>query len=185
MNRILLNSTLALILASTFTGCSSDPEPKEKPLAISECIIDQVDAPKWVCGIIPGYDDMYTDVGAAKMSQAGVGFSRKNAMADGRSNLAHQIQTEVKAKIEQYAQSTGIGKTETVDKVSTQVSKQVAKVTLNGSKQLAYWQHPENSDIYVLMGVSKDSVNNSTDQAVRSSFKNENALWQQFKAENA
>ena len=187
MNKILLSSSLVLLVGLGFTACSSDPQPKpdEKPIAISECVIDQADAPKWACGIINGYDDMFTATGTAKMSKAGAGFSRKNAMADGRSNLAHQIEVEVKAKITQFAATTGIGEDETVDSAITQVSKQVAKVTLNGSKQLAYWQHPKNSDIYVLMGVSKEGVNNAANQNVHSSLGNQNALWQKFQAENA
>jgi len=186
MNKIVISSALTALLALSFSGCSGDePKPEEKPVAITECTIDQADAPKWACGIVNGYDDMLTATGTAKMSQAGAGFSRKNAMADGRSNLSQQIETEVKDKIERFARSTGIGASETVDTATTQVSKQVAHVTLNGSKQLAYWQHPKNNDIYVLMGVSKDSVNNATDKAVHSSLGNQNALWQQFQAENA
>ena len=186
MNKILMSSVLLSLLAISFTGCSDKaPEPDAKPIAISECTIDKADAPKWACGIVTGYDDMLTATGTAKMSKAGAGFSRKNAMADGRSNLSQQIETLVKDKIERFARSTGIGENETVDTATTQVSKQVAKVTLNGSKQLAYWQHPQNDDIYVLMGVSESSVNNSTNENVHTSFKNQNALWQQFQAENA
>ncbi len=186
MNKIVVTSSLAALMALTFTGCSGDePKPVEKPVAISECTIDKADAPIWACGIVNGYDDLYTATGTANMSKAGAGFSRKNAMADGRSNLSHQIEVEVKAKIEQYAGTTGIDASETVDAATTQVSKQVAKVTLNGSKQLAYWQHPENNDIYVLMGVTQDSVNNAATQTVRSSLGNQNALWQKFQAENA
>ena len=184
MNKILLSTSLLLLVGLGFTACSGEPEP-EKPMPIKECVIDLEEAPIWACGIVNGYEDMYTSVGSAKMSKAGAGFSRKNAMADGRSNLAQQIQVEVKAKITQFAATTGIGKSETVDSAITQVSKQVAKVTLNGSKQLAYLQHPQNSDIYVLMGVSKDSVNNATNENVHSSLGNQNALWQKFQAENA
>ena len=186
MNKILLSSSLVLLVGLGFTACSSDPQPKpEKPIAIAECVIDQADAPTWACGMINGYDEMYTSTGTAKMSKAGAGFSRKNAMADGRSNLAQQIEVEVKAKITQYAATTGIGDDETVDSAITQVSKQVAKVTMSGSKQLAYWQHPKNSDIYVLMGVTKDGVNNAANQKVRSSLGNQNALWQKFQAKDA
>ncbi len=186
MNKIIISSALATLLALTVTGCSGDePKPEEKPVAITECTIDQADAPKWACGIVNGYDDMYTATGTAKMSKAGAGFSRKNAMADGRSNLSQQIETEVKSKIEQFARTTGIGANETVDTATTQVAKQVAHVTLNGSKQLAYWQHPKNNDIYVLMGVTKESVDNAATETVYSSMGNQNALWQQFQAENA
>lgn len=184
MNKILLSSSLLLLVSLGFTACSSDPEP-EKPMPIKECVIDLEEAPVWACGIVNGYEDMYTATGTAKMSKAGAGFTRKNAMADGRANLAQQIQVEVKSKITQFAATTGIGKDESVDSAITQVSKQVAKVTLNGSKQLAYWQHPKNNDIYVLMGVSKDSVNSAADQKVHSSLGNQNALWQKFQAENA
>jgi hypothetical protein len=135
--------------------------------------------------MVDGYDDMITSVGTAKMSKAGAGFTRRNAMANGRSNLSQQIETLVKDKVETFTRSTGIAEGETVDTVSSQVSKQVAKVTLNGSKQLAYWQHPENSDIYLLMGVTKESVNTSAKESVVSSFKNQDALWQQFQAKNA
>jgi len=184
MNKILLSSSLLLLVGLGFTACSGDPEP-EKLETIKECVIDLEEAPVWACGIVSGHNDMYTSTGSAKMSKAGAGFSRKNAMADGRSNLAHQVQVEIKAKITQFAATTGIGASETVDSAITQVSKQVAKVTLNGSKQLAYWQHPKNSDIYVLMGVSKEGVNNTANQVVHSSLGNQNALWQKFQAENA
>lgn len=188
MNKILVSSTLAALMAISFSGCSDKEaaaEPAKKPVAISECTIDKADAPKWACGIVEGYDEMYTSTGTAKMSKAGAGFTRKNALADGRSNLAQQIETLVKDKVERFTRSTGIAENETVDTVSTQVSKQVAKVTLNGSKQLAYWQHPENDDIYLLVGVTKESVNTSAKENVISSFKNQDALWQQFQAKNA
>ncbi len=186
MKKIVLSSALLSLLSLTFTGCSSEePKPVEKPVAISECTIDRAEAPVWACGIVNGYDDMFTATGTAKMSKAGAGFSRKNAMADGRSNLAQQIETTVKDKVERFARSTGIGEAETIDTVATQVSKQVANVTMNGSKQLAYWQHPDNNDIYVLMGVTKESVNNSANETVHTSLGNQNALWQQFQAENA
>ena len=186
MKKILLSSVLLSLLGLSIVGCSgNNPQPDEKPLAITECIIGQEEAPNWSCGIVTGYEDMFTATGTSNISKAGDGFSRKNAMADGRSNLAQQIETLVKDKIERFARSTGIGSNETVDTTTTQVSKQVAKVTLKGSKQLAYWQHPVNSDIYVLMGVSKESVNTSTNASVHTSFKNKNALWQQFQAEQA
>ncbi|MCJ7765128.1 MAG: LPP20 family lipoprotein, partial [Thiovulaceae bacterium] len=157
----------------------------EVPLPIAECSIDKAVAPSWACGMVEGYDDMITSVGTARMSKAGAGFTRRNAMANGRSNLAQQIETVVKDKVETFTRSTGIAESETVDTVATQVSKQVAKVSLNGSKQLAYWQHPGNNDIYLLMGVTKESVNTSAKDNVISSFKDQDALWQQFQAKNA
>ena len=182
MNKILISSVLSALFAITFTGCSGK---NAEPVAITECTIDNEDAPTWACGIATGHDDMLTATGTARMSKAGAGFSRKSAMADGRSNLSQQIETSVKDKIEKYARSTGLTEAEAVDTLSTQVSKQVANVTLSGSKQVAYWQHPKNSDIYVLMGISKESVDRSTDEKVHSSFQDQDARWQQFQADNA
>ena len=186
MTKILVSSAVAALMLVGFSGCGGEePKPEAAPVPMAECTIDRAEAPSWACGMVDGYDDMITSVGTAKMSKAGAGFTRRNAMANGRSNLAQQIETLVKDKVETFTRSTGIAEGETVDTVSSQVSKQVAKVTLNGSKQLAYWQHPENSDIYLLMGVTKESVNTSAKESVVSSFKNQDALWQQFQAKNA
>jgi len=190
MKSILLSSTLSALIAIGFSGCGGEdpkpePQPAAVPLPIAECAIDKAEAPSWACGMVNGFDDMITSVGTARMSKAGAGFTRRNAMANGRSNLAQQIETLVKDKVETFTQSTGIAENETVDTVSVQVSKQVAEVSLNGSKQLAYWQHPVNSDIYLLIGVTKESINTSAKENILSSFKNQDALWQQFQAKNA
>ena len=80
--------------------------------------------------------------------------------------------------------STGVATYEVADKVTTQVSKQVSKVTLKGSKQISYWESSGDKSIYVLVSVSKDSVNKQAKKSVISSFKNDDALWQQFQAKN-
>jgi hypothetical protein len=190
MKSILLSSALSVLMAVSFSGCGSEdpkpePQPIEVPLPIAECTIDRAKAPSWVCGTVDGYEEMITSVGTARMSKAGADFTRKNAMANGRSNLVKQIEALVKEKVETFTRSTGIAENGTVDTVSVEVSKQVAKVVLNGSKQLAYWQHPDNSDIYLLVGVTKESINTSAKESIQSSFKNQDALWQQFQAKNA
>ena len=130
-------------------------------------------------------DGAITAVGSAPLSKLGQGFSRREAMANGRSNLAQQIETLVKDKVETFSRSTGVADGEVADKVSTQVSKQVAKVTLQGSKQIKYWQNPSTEDIFVLMSVDESAMNQEIKAQVQSSFKNDNALWQQFQAKNA
>ena len=165
-----------------FTGCSDkDPEVASEDF---ECRIAGSLAPTWACGSsdIDGY---VTAVGSAPLSKIGHGFSRREALANGRSNLAQQIETTVKDKVETFARSTGIGGDEVADKVSTQVSKQVAKSTLKGSKQIKYWENPSNNDIYLLVSISQDELNNEIKEQVQSSYKNNDALWQQFQSKNA
>jgi hypothetical protein len=176
---------LAAALAATFTGCADKASGvNAEEQADFRCRINNVLAPEWACGN-EGADGAITAVGVAPMSKLGEGFSRREAIANGRSNLAQQIQTLVKDKVETFTRSTGVGGDEVADKVSTQVSKQVAKETLSGSKQIKRWQDPTNSDIYVLMGVDENAVNKEAKNSVKSSYKNDNALWQQFQSKQA
>jgi len=103
---------------------------------------------------------------------------------NGRSDLAQQIQTQVKDKVEGFTRATGNGSAETVDKVTTAVTKQLAKVDLKGSKAVDMWQAPSGA-IYMLVTVPKEEVNKEVKKAVKTSFKNDNALWQQFQSKQA
>jgi len=182
MKKFIGSLAAAAVLATTFVGCGDkDPKPEESDF---RCHIDNVLAPEWACGN-SGLDGAITSVGSAPLSKLGQGFSRREAVANGRSSLAQQIQTLVKDKVETFARSTGVGGDEVADKVSTQVSKQAAKVSLTGSKQMKYWQHPGTKELYVLVGVSESSLNQEVKSQVKSSYKNDNALWQQFQAKNA
>jgi len=182
MKNTLISVFMTALMALSFTGCSNkQPETEEADL---RCRIDGVLAPEWACGNA-AYEDSVTAVGSAPLSKLGQGFSRREAMANARSNLAQQIQTLVKDKVETFSRSTGVGGTEVADKVSTQVSKQVAKATLNGSKQLKYWQNSNTKDLYVLVGISENDLNKEIKDQVKSSYKDDDALWQQFQSKQA
>ncbi len=173
---------VSIIGAVILTGCS---DKGFKAVSNSfECRISGSLAPTWACGNsnIEGY---VTAVGSAPLSKIGHGFSRREALANGRSKLAQQVEMAVKDKVETFVRSTGIGGDEVADKVSTHVSKQVAKVTLTGSKQIKYWENPSSNDIYLLVSISEDKLNNEIKERVLSSYKNSDALWQQFELKNA
>lgn len=180
MKKIMTIAAFSAALILGIAGCGEEPKPKDD----FKCRIEGSLAPEWACGNAP-IEGAITSVGSAPLSKLGQGFSRREAMANGRSNLAQQIQTLVKDKVESFTRATGVGSAEVADKVSTQVSKQVAKVTLQGSKQIKYWQNPTTKDIFVLMSVAEASMNEEVKRSVQSSFKNDNALWQQFQSKNA
>ncbi|WP_300363437.1 LPP20 family lipoprotein [Hydrogenimonas sp.] len=165
-----------------FTGCSSkNPDPDQLK---SECTIGGQEAPRWVCGL--HHDDRYyAAVGTAKVGKLGFGFARKEALADARANLAQQVALDVKARTTQFARSTGVGDDETVERVVENVSKQVARVTLHDSQQEAYWENPADGSIYLLVKVDRDKVDETAKQAIVSSYRNDEALWQQFQAKQA
>ncbi len=182
MKRMLTTTALAAALLLGISGCSN--KEAQAPEDDFKCRIDGSLAPEWACGNV-SETGMITAVGSAPLSKLGQGFSRREAMANGRSNLAQQIETLVKDKVETFTRSTGVAEGEVADKVSTQVSKQVAKVTLKGSKQIKYWQNPGTQDIYVLMSVDESAMNQEIVNSVKSSFKNDDALWQQFQSKQA
>lgn len=181
-----LKMTMVGTLASflLLTGCADKAPTVEEASALSgECIVENTEAPQWVCGQVTASENEYVDIGIAPISKIGIGFARREALANARSNLAQQVQTEVKDKVETFMRSTGIGSSEVGDKVSTQVSKQVAKVTMTNSRQRAFWQ--TKSNIYLLVSMTKGDVVGNTKSALKTSFKKDEALWQQFQAKQS
>jgi hypothetical protein len=113
-----------------------------------------------------------------------MGHMRRIATANGRSDLAQQIESQVKDKVEIYTSTTGNGAQETVDQVTTAVSKQLAKVDLQNSKGIDTWNAPSGA-LYMLVTVPQSNINKEVKESVKSSFKSDNALWQQFKSKEA
>jgi len=184
MIQTLTKLALLGMTATIIIGCGAKkPEPKETAYVPSfECKQENVLAPKWTC--IPDVPNFYAGVGVAEKSVAGIAHMRRVALMNGRSDLAQQIQTQVKDKIEGFTRATGNGSAETVDKVSTAVTKQVAKVNLQGSKAIDMWNAPSGA-IYMLITVPEATVNGEVKKAVKTSFKNDQALWQQFQSKQA
>ena len=182
MNKFITTLSLAALVAVSFSACGAAPAPKQEE-ADFRCRIDKVLQPEWVCGNETMVEGAMTAVGSAPMSALGMSFTKTEAVSQGRSELARQIQVQVKTKVEQFARSTGIGDKETAEKVSTQVSKQVAKVTMQGSKMMKSRQVGQS--LYVLVGVPEKTVNAAAKKQVKTSLKNDAALWQQFQSKKA
>jgi len=183
MNTKITSLALATIVAAIFTGCSNKKDVA--PPVIIPCTQDGVVAPNWTCSPADTLDGFYSDIGSAPYSKLGVDFTRREALASARSSLSQQIKVLVKDKVEHFSRSTGLGDKEFADKVSTHVSKQVAKVSLIGSKQTNFWQHPGNKKIFILAAVNKEVMKETILDEVESSYQEDAARWQQFQAENS
>jgi len=177
----LTSLAVAGLVAATITGCGEQPAPQQQAAVVS-CYQDGVPAPTWICQ--PSLEGAIVAVGSAPKTAAGFSMQQTIAMGNGRDELARQIQVQVKNKLENFTRTTGVGANETVDAVVTNVSKQVAKVTLNGSKKVNQWTSPKGT-LYVLVAVPEKTVNSAAKQAVKTSFKNDQALWQQFQSKQA
>lgn len=179
----LVKIVLIGLVAFVVGGCSSSPEPIS--VVDERCKKGGELLPEWVCtSAIDGFS--YSAVGIGDSNSK----SLKNAQAisRARAELAHQVSVTVKAKTEDFLRSTGVGANETVDVVTTVVSKQVAKVNLVQSKKMK--EHTsKNGDLYVLVTVPDETVNEQVKVAfqdgLKSSFKDNNAMWQQFQSKQS
>ena len=180
MIKTLLSIVLSGLIIASMVGCGSSVTPEKD--ADFRCKQEGVVAPQWTC--VPAVEGAYAGIGITSKSAAGMNHMRTVATANGRQDLAQQIQTQVKAKVETFTRTTGVGSGETVDAVATSVSKQIAKIDLSGSKATEMWTAPSGA-IYLLVTVPEATVNKEVKEKVKTSFKNDEALWQQFQSKNA
>lgn len=173
-------SIVCIVLGLVFLFSCGGKTAKIDNKALSE---EFENAPSWVLDG-GGSEGGMAAVGSAPIGNAGMNFAMTEALANGRDELARQMSVKVKNMVKNFAQTTGIGDSETVDKVSAQVSKQVTNQTLNGSRQKDSWISPS-STLYVLVGVDPEIVKESIKNSIQTSFKSDQALWQQFQAKKA
>jgi ribosomal protein S20 len=178
MKRVLATTALAFSLIG-LTGCmNSQPN-------FEQCKIDGIDAPSWVCDGGATMEGGLFAVGSAEPSPLGRSFQRTEATAAARDALARQIGIKVKNMFKQFQATTGIGDAQTADKATQNVSKQVASQTLAGSKVIKTWISPKGT-MYVLVGMPDPAaVQQTVKNAVKTSLKNDQALWQKFLAQKA
>jgi len=163
-------------------SCSSKPtEPTKDDFT---CKWHGVLAPKWTCN--PQSEGSIAEVGISKPNAGkDVSFQRSEALADGRDKLASQIRVKVANLFKQYKGTTGSEADSTFDKATSSVSKQLTNETLSGSKSVEMWIHPTTKEMYLLVVVKSGDVGNSMKKAIKTSFKNEQAMYQRFLASQA
>ncbi len=174
------NVLLTSVIALGFAACSSQPAKVEK---VAECVFPGSDkpAPTWVCDA-PVEGMTVGAVGSAAKSDAGVAFMKQMAATDARVQLAQNMRVQVQNMIKQYAETTGAGSKETVDRVNTSVTKQITDQTLQGTKIFRSIVAPDGT-MFVLVGLDEAGVQKLTETAVKTSMNNDQAAWQQFKAQ--
>ena len=172
---VLFITTVALVISA----CSSAPKVEK----VADCVFPgtATAAPAWVCDA-PVEGMTVGAVGSASKSQAGVGFMKQQATTDARVQLAQSMKVQVQNMIKQYAETTGAGDKETVDKVNTSVTKQITDQTLQGTKVFRTITSPDGT-MYVLVGLDEASAQKLTESAIKTSMGNDKAAWQQFRAQ--
>jgi hypothetical protein len=176
--KVLLASALVIGLI----GCANTKPKKENDF--NACIRDGAKAPKWVCAPTQ-IEGGITAVGIAMPNAANdEQFQLDEAMAAARDALARRISIKVKNMFKQFKATTGTGANQTYEKATEEVSRQVAYQVLNGSRLLNSWQSPSGK-LYVLVGIPKETAVKSVKKAIKTSLKNNEALYQKFLAKKA
>lgn len=174
-----LVAVAGLLVSLMLSGCGGGVKEAEFACVFPDA--SNSEAPRWVCderveGVV------VSAVGTAAKSSAGHSFMKNMASTDARVQLAQSMKVHVQNMVKQYAETTGAADTETVDRVNTSVTKQITDETLVGTRVFKTSTSP-NGTLYVLLGVDAAAAAQATANAVQSSLNNENALWQQFKAQ--
>lgn len=186
MNRTTLLISLCLLIMLSFVSCKSTPDTV-KLERVKECTFPddgKTEAPLWVCDApVEGIE--VSAVGSAAATKAGYDFQRKMAAASARERLAAQMKVTVNEMIKRYAETTGAADSETVDRANTAVSKHITDAQLVGSKVVRNLKNPNTGVLFVLMGIDAKHAKAIAEQAINTSMKNEQALWQKFQAGKA
>ncbi|WP_191601067.1 LPP20 family lipoprotein [Marinomonas algicola] len=179
-----IKATIATVFcgALVLAGCSATPEN----MSVAECLFadgSNVEAPVWVCGApIEGVE--LSAVGYSDKSAAGPNFMKQMASTAARVELAQVLSLDIENMIKQYAETTGAGDSETIDRVNTAVTKQITDQTLIGSKIIRQMPTPTGG-IVVLVGLDPAGVESISKALLRTSMNNEQALFQKFQAEKS
>lgn len=173
-------STVSAVAVLLITGCSSKSEVAVQ-VAPAEIKNELSGAPKWVFS--PSDEKGINSAGSAKVGKAGTQFAITEAEANARDAMAKQMQVKVANMVKNFTQQTGVGDGQTVDKVVASVSKQITQQELMGTQRKDMWISPS-GELWVLMNMSEESVL-AVKNAVKSSFKNDEALHQQVLGKQA
>lgn len=182
MKKTVMMSVVA-VLALALGACSAPKSQLTTVLeAPSECTFDgtAVAAPLWVCEN-PVEGIPVSSVGIQVKSQAGPSFMRNMAAADGRAKLAVSFQVYVEQMVKDFTAITGVGDAETVDNAKSVTSKLITKETLSGSKVFRTISAPDGT-LYALVGLDESLARAAAKNLIATSFKNDQALWQEFKS---
>ena len=181
--RVRTFSLAGVALALILSGCASTPPPQ----VVADCTFPdspEVAAPDWVCGM-PVVGIEVSAVGSFRKIGAGNQFQKTQATAAARNQLASQMKVHVKRLVKNYAETTGVGDDETVDAVSSDVSKQITNETLHSTKVFKIRVNPKTKVMYVLVGMDPTSAASNAQAALKTSYKNNQAMWQRLVAQKA
>jgi hypothetical protein len=174
------NVFFMFVFALGISACTT-PTPVEVE-KVAACVFPDSDnpAPQWVCdgraeGVTVGA------VGSALRSDAGIAFMKQIAANKARVQLARNMKVQTENMIRQYADKTGAGSEETVDRVTASVTRFFTDQTLDGSRVFTNIVTPD-GEMYVLVGLDDAATQKLAEAAISNSLSNDPSAWKKFKS---
>ena len=176
----------AMVAAMTLAACSKEVIDTPPVAAVPECVFadgSNQAAPLWVCGApVEGVE--LSAVGYSEKSAAGPNYMKQMAATAARVELAQVLSIDLQNMVKQYVETTGAGDAETVDRVNSVVTKQITDQTLIGSKVIRQIPTPSGG-LVVLVGLDPEQAGDVAQDILRTSMKNEAAVFQKLQAEKS
>ena len=174
------NVLFMFVFALGVSGCATPPVEVEK---VAACAFpdSEDEAPQWVCdarfeGVTVGA------VASAERSDAGIAFMKQIAANKARVQLARNMKVQAENMIRQYADITGAGSEETVDRVTSSVTSHFTDQTLDGSRMFVNIVSPD-GQMFVLVGLDEAATQKLAESAIKNSLSNDPSAWNKFKSQ--
>lgn len=171
----LVGSVCAIVIALLVASCASNSGQKKVIGA------EGIERPSWVVMGKDAADGIYA-VGSGKMTTQQT--SLKLAKANGRTELARQLNIQVQSALTTYQQDSGVGDESQVINFMEDVAVQKTDAWLQGTKQVDYWLGPDET-VYVLMFEPYDVIVPSVNEALKEFTRDPSAAFAEGKAVEA
>ncbi|NVK73341.1 hypothetical protein C0J08_04285 [Marinomonas sp. CT5] len=182
-----MKSKVVGLVAASFLLAACSKEVVNTPVAaVPDCVFadgSNQPAPDWVCGA-PVEGVALSAVGYSEKSAAGANYMKQMAATAARVELAQVLSVDLQNMVKQYVETTGAGDAETVDRVNSVVTKQITEQKLIGSKVVRQMPTPSGG-LVVLVGLDPAQAEGVAESILRTSMRNEAALFQKLEAEKS
>ena len=160
-------------------GCGAIDKESAAPAA-DRCMEK---APDWAAD--KTYNTGLSAIGYAKIiSPAGSQFAYFESIVNAREEMERSLEIKVYTVLENFIHKTGIGSDQTVSTMASSVSKQIADKLITDLKPKAVFQSPC-GEMYVLLHIKPNIIQGAVRESVRTAYRNEDTLWQEFQSEKA